>query len=259
MIAPPDPIHSQSRRLVWQMRKHWQSAFRRMRQHANGLGESLPAPVRKVLETPVAYADMMLIDHGIFRLAYLNQHALGSRAYRSAQPAPHDIRRFARQGIRTILNLRGPRDCGGYRLERKTCAAEGIALVDFTLGSRAAPPKASLHAAAELFETIAYPMLMHCKSGADRAGLMAVLYLHWHERLPLREALSQLDWRFGHFRGAPTGILDAFFEQYLAFDAKTPMSLLDWVDRHYDPVALKRDFRPSGLGTLVVDRVLGRE
>ena len=31
-------------------------------------------------------------------------------------------------------------------------------------------------------------MLMHCKSGADRAGLMSVLYRHLHEGVPIEEA-----------------------------------------------------------------------
>ena len=233
--------------------------FRGVRQGGSQLAGRLPVRLRQALEGPVTYADMLLVDHGIFRLAYLNRHALSPRAWRSAQPAPHDIRSFARQGIRTILNLRGPRDCGAYRLERRTCAAEGIALVDFGLGSRAAPSKASVHGAAELFDRIAYPVLMHCKSGADRAGLMSVLYLHLKEKLPMAEAVKQLSWRYGHFRDADTGILDAFFDSYLAFDAQTPTPFLEWVDKHYDPDQLKRTFRPNGLGTLLVDSILRRE
>ena len=33
----------------------------------------------------------------------------GSRAWRSAQPAPHQIRAVARRGLCTIINLRGER------------------------------------------------------------------------------------------------------------------------------------------------------
>jgi hypothetical protein len=55
----------------------------------------------------MAYVDMLLVDHGIFRLGYLNLHRLGDRAWRSAQPAPYQIRSLARQGLRTIVNLRG--------------------------------------------------------------------------------------------------------------------------------------------------------
>ena len=53
---------------------------------------------------------MLFVDHGIFRLVYPNSHRLSDKAWRSAQPAPHQIRRFAKAGIRTIVNLRGERD-----------------------------------------------------------------------------------------------------------------------------------------------------
>ena len=55
-------------------------------------------------------------------------------------------------------------------------------------------------------------MLMHCKSGADRAGLMSVLYRFLHEGVPLKEATQELSLKYGHFRQADTGILDYFFE-----------------------------------------------
>ena len=241
------------------LRKGWQSAFKGIRQGGSQLAVHLPAPVRRALSGPVAYADLLFVDHGVFRLVYLNRHAMSPRTWRSAQPAPHDIRQFARQGIKTIINLRGARDCGAYRLERAACAAAGIALIDFTLGSREAPSKSQIKAANELFQRATYPMLMHCKSGADRAGLMGVLYMHLHEHAPMVEAIKQLSWRYGHFRDASTGVLDAFFEQYLAFDTQTPTPFLAWVEQYYDPVALKRDFRPSGPATLLVDRILRRE
>jgi len=259
MSARPEPSQTQRPGLFWHVRKRWQAAFRAFRQAGNRAAGRLPEPVRAALETPVAYADMLLVDHGLFRLAYLNSHPLGSAAIRSAQPAPLDLRRFADAGGRTVLNLRGPRDCGSYRLEQRSCAAHGLALIDFPLGSRAAPSKDSIHAAARLFGQIAYPVLMHCKSGADRAGLMAVLYMHLKECVPMADAVKQLSWRFGHFRNADTGILDAFFESYLAFNAKTPIAFLDWVDAHYDPVALKRDFRASGWASLLVGGLLQRE
>ena len=259
MIVPPEIEKLPRGSAVRALRKGWQAMFKGVRRGGGRLAARLPVSLRRALAGPIAYADMLFIDHGVFRLAYLNQHALSPRAWRSAQPAPQDIARFSRQGIRTILNLRGPRDCGAYRLERDACAANGVVLVDFALGSREPPAKATINAAAALFDRIAYPMLMHCKSGADRAGLMSVLYLHLHEQVPMAEAIRQLSWRYGHFRDAATGVLDAFFESYLAFDARTPTKFLDWVEQCYDPVALKRDFRPSGPTTVLVDRILRRE
>ena len=52
--------------------------------------------------------------------------------------------------------------------------------------------------------------MMHCKSGADRAGLMAALYLLIAKQ-PAREAVKQLTWKYGHVKQAKTGVLDAFF------------------------------------------------
>lgn len=203
--------------------------------------------------------DMLFVDHGVFRLFYLNRHRLSDKAWRSAQPAPHQIRHLASMGVRTIVNLRGKRMCGSYWLEEKACERHGIKLVNFVMRSRAAPSPSEIHAARELFDCVEYPMLMHCKSGADRAGLMSVLYQHFKEGKPVEVALRQLSLRYGHIRQADTGVLDHFFERYLADNAIRPMSLLDWVDTVYDPRELKRSFQAQGWANRIVDTVLLRE
>jgi protein tyrosine/serine phosphatase len=219
------------------------------------LMERSPLWVRRSLGPLGCYLDMLIIDHGIFRLAYLNKHRLGNRAWRSAQPAPHDIKAMAGHGVRTIVNLRGERECGSYWLEQAACERHGIALVNFTLRSRAAPKREQIRDAVELFDTIEYPMLLHCKSGSDRAGLMSVLYRHLKEGAPLEEAKQQLSVRYGHMRYVDTGILDYFFERYLEDNRKAPMAFLQWVDTVYDPDELLASFRAAGragrLGSLL--------
>lgn len=189
---------------------------------------------------------MLLVDHGIFRLLYLNRHRLGAKAWRSAQPAPHQIQGFAREGVRTIINLRGERKCGSYWLEQAACRRHGLALIDFKLYSRGAPSCEVLRGAVELFRRIEYPVLMHCKSGADRAGLMSVIYRHTVDGVPMPEAIRELSWRYGHFRRSPTGILDAVFERYIADTAVEPMAFLDWVDNRYDPATVRAAFGKRG-------------
>jgi protein tyrosine/serine phosphatase len=238
-------------------------AKRSVRRVARSLREQLvsssPAWLRRRLGRPAYYADMLLVDHGIFRMVYPNAHRVSDKAWRSAQPAPHHIRRFARAGIRTIVNLRGERECGSYWLEREECARHGLKLVNFQIRSRAAPTREELMGAKRLFDEIEYPMLMHCKSGADRAGIMSVLYRHLHEGVPLAEAKAELSLKYGHFRQADTGILDYFFETYLKDTATRPMGFFEWVDTMYDPVALKRTFRSKGWANRLVDSVLRRE
>jgi protein tyrosine/serine phosphatase len=198
--------------------------------------------------------DMLFIDHGILRLIYVNRHRVGGRAWRSGQPTPRHIRALKRKGLRTIVNLRGERLCGSYWLEQAICARKGIALVNFQIRSRAAPTAAEIKAARELFQRIEYPMLMHCKSGADRVGLMSALYRHFQDGVPLAEARRELALRYGHFRQADTGILDRFFEKYLEDNARRPMPFLEWVDTVYDPDELLRSFRAGGLSGRILRR-----
>lgn len=218
-----------------------------------------PPWARRRLGPPATYLDMLLVDHGVFRLLYANCHRISDGAWRSAQPAPHHIRRFARAGIRTIVNLRGERECGSYWLEQEACARHGLKLVNFQIRSRAAPTREELIGAKRLFEQIEYPMLMHCKSGADRAGLMSVLYRFLYEGVPLKQAKRQLSLRYGHIRQADTGILDYFFEKYMEDNAARPVPFFEWVETMYDPDELKRTFHSKGWANRLVDSVLQRE
>jgi len=221
--------------------------------------EHTPGWVRRWFGRLFWYFDMLLIDHGIFRMLYVNRHRLGARAWRSAQPAPHHIRALKRRGLKTIVNLRGERLCGAYWLEQAICERKGIELVNFQVRSRSAPTREEIRGARDLFAAIEYPMLMHCKSGADRAGLMSVLYRYLHEGVPLEEAKKELSLKYGHIRQAHTGILDYFFERYLADNARRPMPFFEWVDTVYDPDELKSTFRSKGWANRLVDSVLQRE
>ncbi len=128
------------------------------------------------------------------------------------------------------------------------------------LGSREAPTAAQVLEAKRLFETIHYPCLIHCKSGADRAGVMAVLYAHFRLGLPMREAVRQLSFRYGHIRHGETGVLDYVFERYLEDADASGVSLLEWIGRpDYDPERVKAQFTARWWGTLLTDRLLRRE
>ena len=101
-------------------------------------------------------------------------------------------------------------------LEVEACRRLGLELVDFVIASRDVPTAAKVLGARDLFETVRYPALMHCKSGADRAGIMAVFYMHFRRGKPIREAMAQLSPRYLHVRAGLTGVLDHVFERYLA-------------------------------------------
>jgi hypothetical protein len=110
-----------------------------------------------------------------------------------------------------------------------------------------------------LFRRLEYPVLFHCKSGADRAGMMAALYLVLHEGRTVAEARRQLHLRFGHVRQGKTGVLGAFFDAYERDQPDGAMPLGQWVETRYDPQAITEAFRPLRLGIFFTDRLLRRE
>jgi protein tyrosine/serine phosphatase len=217
------------------------------------------------LSTPrgrlAAYLDYLWQDHAYLRLGFRNAYWIGPDLVRSNQPWPFQLRRWRDQGIRTVVNLRGGGHAAGfYALEKAACARLGLHLVDFPVSSREAPSRDQVEGAAALFETLAYPALMHCKSGADRAGVMAVLYAHLRLGLPLRQALQQLSLRHLHVRQGKTGVLDYTFERYFAEGEPAGLSFLEWVRRpEYDPRRIKADFQAAWWGTLLSERLLKRE
>ena len=206
-----------------------------------------------------AWAGLLLADHGFLRYAYSNVHQISDRMWRSFQPAPFHLRKFKRLGIKTVINLRGTSETGFYHLEREACARLGLTMVDFKVFSRDAPSKEALHGAREMFQEIAYPAVMHCKSGSDRVGFMSALYLFVHEGAPLDEALGQLSLRYGHIRQGKTGIIDHFFNAYREYNAETPTAFYDWVETVYDPAAAKASFMATWWGSALTERVLKRE
>ena len=206
-----------------------------------------------------AWVDSLLVDHAVFRVVWDNfAVVVPGKWYRANHPTPGRIARLARRhGIRTILNLRGARDCGSDALSRDAAARLGLEHVYMPFESRGAPHRERILRFYEIWRGVKTPVLMHCKSGADRAGLAAGLVLLF-EGGTAADALAQLSLRFGHFRRSSSGILDAFFLRYRA-QGEGRVPFLDWVRDEYDEEALRRDFQVSGISSFVNDRLLRRE
>ena len=206
------------------------------------------------------YLDYLWNDHAYLRLGFSNAHWISDELVRANQPWPHQIAAWKDRGIRTIVNLRGGFDASFHALEKDACERLGLNLVDFTITSREVPSRDRVLGAKRLFETLEYPALMHCKSGADRAGIMSVLYMHFRKGKTIREALEQLHLRYLHVKQGKTGVLDYTFERYLDQGEPAGMSFLEWVESPlYDPAGMKADFRANMWGSLVTERLLKRE
>lgn len=206
-----------------------------------------------------ALVDMTFRDHAFLRVWWTNAHWISDEMVRTNQPWPFQIRRWARRGIKTVVNLRGGLGSSFHQLEREACAREGVQLENFLVTSRGAPTLEQVEGAKALFERIRYPALMHCKSGADRAGLMSTLYLHFRKGEPVEQAVRMLSLRFGHVRQGKTGVIDYYFDQYVRHGMPKGLSLVEWTATAYDPDRLKAEFRSQKWADILYDSILRRE
>ena len=207
-----------------------------------------------------AYLDYLWNDHAYLRLGFQNAHWIGPDLVRTNQPWPFQLKWWARRGIKTVINLRGGFDGSFYALEKDACERYGLKMVDFVITSREVPIRERVLGARDMFRSIEYPALMHCKSGADRAGIMSVFYRHFHLGEPIRDAVTELGLRTLHVKQGKTGVLDYVFERYLIEGEPRGLSFLEWVRRpEYDPKAMKAKFQAGMLGSLITERLLRRE
>ncbi len=221
---------------------------------------------RKVYDTATAWGRFktrmafLWEDHAYLRLSFTNAHWIDQKMLRTNQPWPFQLKWFQRHdGIKTVINLRGGH--GSFQaLETWACQHLGLTLEKFTVTSRDVPSAEAILAAKALFDRIEYPALMHCKSGADRAGIMSVLYRHLHLGHPMREAVSELGLRTLHMKAGKTGVLDYIFERYFQEGEPAGLTFLEWTQSPaYDPVQIKADFKASWWGTLLTEKIFRRE
>jgi protein tyrosine phosphatase (PTP) superfamily phosphohydrolase (DUF442 family) len=209
-----------------------------------------------------AWINMLFADHSIFRLFYNTRTKVADGLYRSGHPMPYQLRAAQRTGVRSVISLRGAEThIGSNQLEWQTCQELKLPLVHYPIGSRDTPSREQVQEIIRLFRTLPRPILVHCKSGADRAGLASTIFLLTEEHRPIDEAMKQLEfWRHGHLKQAKTGVLDKFFETYRAYQqANRSTTFEDWLANHYDREAVRHAFHSSWWANQIVDRLLKRE
>lgn len=172
-----------------------------------------------------------------------NRHSvIPGRVYRCGQLDYGDfVRTIDRYGIRTVVNLRGfcP-DFDWYRDECRATADRGISQEDVTLSANRLPPPGELRRLVEVLDRTAYPILIHCKQGADRTGLVSAMTLLLYTDATLARARKELWPVRGHFRFGRTAVMDEFFDRYEAWLAErgeghTRDRFRTWVLDHYRP------------------------
>ncbi|MDX1795919.1 MAG: tyrosine-protein phosphatase [Hydrogenovibrio sp.] len=208
----------------------------------------------------LAHLEAWFVDHEVLRLFYRNFHKIGDQAYRSNHPSPSFIKKLKRDyGIKTIINLRGANQTGQYLLEKEACEKNDIKLISIPFSSRSAPWPEDIHDLFNALDEAQYPILIHCKSGSDRAGIGSVLYEFYVKHLPMHES-KQLSLKYGHFKSSETGVLDYFVKKWTEFHRQHPDTpFMEWVDKIYDYKQVNQEFKSSKWTSFLVNKILHRE
>ncbi len=207
------------------------------------VSESVRRPLwRRIARGLIALAVIAFVIEFLRVTAWTNQHTvIPGKIYRSAQPNESDLRDYAAEkGIKTIINLRGlcP-EFGWYQDETRTAHDLGISQEDITLSANSLPPPNELRRVVEVLDRSEYPILIHCRRGADRTGLVGTMALLLFTDATLGEARQQLLPRYGHFRFGRTAAMDKFFDLYenslAGTDGHTRERFRQWVLHEYSP------------------------
>jgi hypothetical protein len=138
------------------------------------------------------------------------------RVYRCSQRPGADLEAIVRtHGIRTVVNLRGC--CAPwpwYLDETRATHRLDVAQEDICFSAARLPSVHELRRLIEVLDHTEYPILLHCRRGADRTGLASAIVLLLLTDTGLDQARRQLALRYGHLALGRPAFLDGFLDLY---------------------------------------------
>jgi len=169
----------------------------------------------KLLKYFVGLILLIGISGSFYIFIYGNFHQVDKDVYRSAQlfdfNTPHYLEKYK---IKSILNLRGETDNQSYKDEIAFAKQYGIRHYNFSVATSSVQTIKDMEKIVEIIKNAPKPILLHCKSGADRTALATALYLHTikHDK-NAEDAITLL---YGHFPWliSESGAIDKSFEIY---------------------------------------------
>ncbi|RBI87617.1 protein tyrosine phosphatase [Rhodosalinus halophilus] len=218
--------------------KIWSWLDDRERMLRRSFGTDISTPGQRRL----AWLHYHMFDHAALRTVWTNFFEVAPGVYRSNQPTHARFARYRDMGVRTVINLRGEDKHAQYLFEKESCEALGLTLVNAKLWARQTASRARIQAVIDAMRAAERPFLFHCKSGADRAGFAAAVYLMVFEGVPVEEAKAQLGLKYIHFKGTRTGVQDYILDVYAARLGRGAIPFEDWIAREYDHKAIQAGF-----------------
>jgi protein tyrosine phosphatase (PTP) superfamily phosphohydrolase (DUF442 family) len=181
-----------------------------------------------------------------------NCHAvIPGRVYRCAQLSATDLEATIRtHGIRTVINLRGYCAPQSWYLEECRAAHKmDVAMEDVGMSAGRFPSSHELRYLLNVLDRCEYPILIHCKQGADRTGLVSTLILLLQPNTAFDVATRQLSVRYGHVAIGRPGNLDRFLALYGNWLQESerphsPQALREWLQLEDCPRVYRCRFEP---------------
>ena len=190
-----------------------------------------------------AHVHFHLMDQAFLRMLWSNFHQVCDDAYRASQPSPSHLSFYKNKGIKAILNLRGFTQQSYALFEEDSCKKLGLKLISVPLSGSFAPQSEKLLEIISIMEKIPKPFVLHCKSGADRAGLVSAIYLIVQKKLSVAEAKKQLSFKYLHLDFTKTGILDYIFNVFEERLKIANIDFVDWIKKEYNSEILNNSFK----------------
>ena len=190
-----------------------------------------------------ANVHFQLMDHAFLRIFWNNFYKVSDGVYRANQPSPSHLKSYKKLGIRSVLSLRGRAKQSYDLFEDHYCKLLGLNLVYEPISSSSAPKPERLVNIINVMRDIPKPFVVHCKSGADRAGLVSALYLIAEEKRSVEEAKKHLSFKYLHLDFTKTGILDYFFNVFSERLKFGNIDFLEWIKSEYNADILNSSFK----------------
>ena len=141
------------------------------------------------------------------------------RLYRCGQPRPAELAELIRRdGLRTVVSLRGSRDAGDPDAweaeERAVCREHGVLYVSLPCNHKHPPSREQVERFLSLMrDPERVPALVHCRIGLQRTGLFCALYRVHVQGQPPEQALAEMDaLGFASHKRRHRRLLEAFHE-----------------------------------------------
>jgi len=154
------------------------------------------------------------------------------KLYRRSQPSEATLDEIiVEKNIQTVLRLRGGEPgTDSYDDSYNPTQKHGIRFVQIPMSSSRFPKEWELIQLVEVIEQGPYPMLVHCRAGADRTGLASSIYL-LHTGADMETARAELTLWYGHMAMFGTEKLDETLDMYEPWQPY--MSVGDWAREIY--------------------------